>query len=125
MDSLRRRLAVGLAYEQYVDEVEASAPPTAEIPTDDLRIECLTTVGTPAEQGFNQYIDAANDWGECIGEAGCDIGDGRTGAAAQAGGSPRATSPRRTAACASSAPAEAARRKTPRAARRTAPHGAC
>jgi hypothetical protein len=72
MDSLRRRLAVGLAYEQYVDEVEGVRAAYRRIPTEELRIECLTTVGTPAEQGFNVYIDAANTWGECVGEAGCE-----------------------------------------------------
>jgi hypothetical protein len=72
MDSLRRRLVVGLAYEQYVDEVEAVRAAYRRIPADELRIDCLTGVGTPAEKGFNQYIDAANDWGECVGEAGCE-----------------------------------------------------
>ncbi len=72
MDSLRRRLAVGLAYEQYVDEVEGVRAAYRRVPTEELRIECLATVGTPAEKGFNQYIDAANTWGECIGEAGCE-----------------------------------------------------
>ncbi len=72
MDSLRRRLAVGLAYEQYVDEVEGVRAAYRRIPTDELQVDCLTTVGTPAEKGFNQYIDAANDWGECVGEAGCE-----------------------------------------------------
>jgi hypothetical protein len=72
MDSLRRRLAVGVAYEQYVDELEGVRSAYRRIPTKELQVACLTEVGTPAEQGFNQYIDAANDWAECIGEAGCD-----------------------------------------------------
>lgn len=72
MDSLRRRLAVGLAYEQYVDEVEGVRAAYRRIPTDELQVRCLTGVGAPAEKGFNQYIDAANEWGDCIGEAGCE-----------------------------------------------------
>jgi hypothetical protein len=72
MDALRRRLAVGLAYEQYVDEVEGVRAAYRRIPTDRLAIECLTEVGTPAEEGFNVYIDAANAWGDCVGEAGCE-----------------------------------------------------
>jgi hypothetical protein len=72
MDSLRRRLAVGLAYEQYVDEVEGVRAAYRRIPGEELQIDCLTTVGTPSEKGFNQYIDAANAWGECVGEAGCE-----------------------------------------------------
>jgi hypothetical protein len=72
MDSLRRRLVVGLAYEQYVDEVEGVRASYRRIPTDDLGVECLTEVGTPAEKAFNRYIDAGNSWGECVGEAGCE-----------------------------------------------------
>jgi hypothetical protein len=71
MDALRRRLAVGLAYEQYVDEVEGIRAAYRRIPTDELQIECLTEVGTPSEAGFNKYIDAGNAWGECVGEPGC------------------------------------------------------
>lgn len=72
MDSLRKRLAVGLAYEQYVDEVESIRAAYKRIPTDELGVTCLTKVGTPSEKGFNEYIDAANAWGECVGEAGCE-----------------------------------------------------
>jgi hypothetical protein len=72
MDSLRRRLAVGLAYEQYVHEVESVRAAYKRIRADELAIECLTKVGTPSEVGFNEYIDAANTWGECVGETGCE-----------------------------------------------------
>jgi hypothetical protein len=70
MDALRRRLVVGLAYEQYVQEVEGVRAAYERIPTDELAIACLTGVGTPGEKGFNVYIDAGNEWGECVGEAG-------------------------------------------------------
>jgi hypothetical protein len=72
MDSLRRRLVVGLAYEQYVDEVEGVRSAYRRIPTDEVRLQCLTGVGTPAEKAFNHYIDAGNAWGECVGEPGCE-----------------------------------------------------
>jgi hypothetical protein len=72
MDALRRRLAVGLAYEQYVDEVEGIRAAYRRIPTRELGVVCLTAVGTPGERGFNAYIDAGNAWGECVGEAGCE-----------------------------------------------------
>lgn len=72
MDALRRRLAVGLAYEQYVDEVEGIRAAYRRIPTDELQIRCLTEVGTPSERGFNEYIDAGNAWGDCVGEPGCE-----------------------------------------------------
>jgi hypothetical protein len=74
MDSLRRRLAVGVTYDQYVDEVEGIRSTYAKLPIDDLRIDCLTAVGGPSEKAFNRYIEAANDWGECVSELGCDTG---------------------------------------------------
>ena len=71
MDGLRRRLAVGVTYDQYVAEVRGIRSTYGEIPTDKLRIDCLTAVATPGEKAFNRYIEAANDWGECVSELGC------------------------------------------------------
>jgi hypothetical protein len=71
MDSLRRRLAVGLTYDQYVAEVGGIRSTYRKIPIDRVEIDCLNAVGTPAEKAFNRYIEAANDWGRCVSEAGC------------------------------------------------------
>ena len=71
MDSLRRRLAVGLTYDQYVAEVEGIRSTYLEIPIERVEIDCLAAVGTPGEKAFNRYIEAANDWGECVSETGC------------------------------------------------------
>jgi hypothetical protein len=71
MDSLRRRLAVGLTYDQYVAEVRGIRSIYRKIPTDRVEIDCLSGVGAPGEKAFNGYIEAANDWGECVSEAGC------------------------------------------------------
>jgi hypothetical protein len=71
MDSLRRRLAVGVTYDQYVAEVRGIRSTYRKIPTEQVEIGCLSSVGTPAERAFNRYIEAANDWGECVSEAGC------------------------------------------------------
>jgi hypothetical protein len=71
MDSLRRRLAVGLTYDQYVAEVEGIRSTYRKIPIDRVEIDCLSAVGTQAEQAFNGYIEAANEWGKCVSEAGC------------------------------------------------------
>lgn len=72
MDGLRRRLAVGVTYDQYVAEVRGIRSTYGEIPFERLRIDCLATVGTPAEKAFNRYVEGANDWGECVSELGCD-----------------------------------------------------
>jgi hypothetical protein len=71
MDGLRRRLAVGVTYDQYVAEVRGIRATYGKIPTDRVRIDCLTAVATPGEKAFNRYIEAANDWGECVSELGC------------------------------------------------------
>lgn len=72
MDGLRRRLAVGVTYDQYVAEVRGIRSTYGEIPFERLQIDCLSSVGTPGEKAFNRYIEGANDWGECVSELGCD-----------------------------------------------------
>jgi hypothetical protein len=72
MDGLRRRLAVGVTYDQYVAEVRGIRSTYGEIPIERLRVDCLTMVATPGEKAFNRYIEGANDWGECVSELGCD-----------------------------------------------------
>jgi len=71
MDGLRRRLAVGVTYDQYVNEVHAIRSTYKDVPVDAVQIDCLNAVGAPAEKAFNRYIEAANDWGECVSELGC------------------------------------------------------
>jgi len=71
MDGLRRRLAVGVTYDQYVAEVRGIRSTYGEIPTAKLQIDCLTLVATPSEKAFNRYIEGANDWGECVSQLGC------------------------------------------------------
>jgi hypothetical protein len=72
MTRLRSNLAVGLSYEQYAAEMHGIRTAYDEIPVKRLTIDCLATAGTPGEKALNQYIDAANAWGECLAEAGCD-----------------------------------------------------
>lgn len=72
MDALRERLVNGLSYEEYAEEVDAIRARYDEVPVDRLAVGCLIGSGTPGERAFSKYIDAANSWGECIGESGCD-----------------------------------------------------
>ncbi len=71
LDGLRRQLAVGLSYEQYAARVRDLRSDYEEIPFEHLAIDCLATSGTPAENAFNEYIDATNDWGACLADAAC------------------------------------------------------
>lgn len=70
LEALRSRLAVGLAYEQYVAEVKRLRSAYARVPADRLTLDCLAT-GRPAERALNRHIDAANAWGECLADASC------------------------------------------------------
>lgn len=69
--ALRRQLAVGLAYEQYLGRVKGLRLSYDRIPVARLRIDCLSRIGTPGEQALNKHIDAANAWGECLADAAC------------------------------------------------------
>lgn len=71
MDGLRRRLAVGVTYDQYVAEVRGIRSTYGEIPIEKLQIDCLSLVATPSEKAFNRYIEGANEWGECVSQLGC------------------------------------------------------
>jgi len=75
MDGLRRRLAVGVTYDQYVAEVRGIRSTYGKIPIRRLRVDCLSLVATPAEKAFNRYIEGANEWGECVSELGCGTGE--------------------------------------------------
>jgi len=70
--TLRRRLVAGLAYEQYVSEMRAIRSTYEAVPVARLDVTCLTRVGGPAESSFNTYLDAGNDWGDCVGTPGCE-----------------------------------------------------
>jgi hypothetical protein len=72
LDRLRRRLVAGVTYEQYVSEIEGIRSAYRAVPVEKLDVECLTQVGGPAESSFNTYIEAGNDWGDCVGTAGCE-----------------------------------------------------
>ena len=72
LDSLRRQLAVGLTYAEYLDQVRRLRRMYRDVPVEQLGVGCLVAAGTPSEQAFNHYIDAVNAWGECLATAGCE-----------------------------------------------------
>lgn len=72
MADLRRKLAVGISYEEYLGEVQELRAIYAAIPSERLGLGCLLAAGTPGERALNRYMAAANDWGECLTDAGCE-----------------------------------------------------
>lgn len=71
MDSLRRKLAVGLTYEQYLHELHGARRAYEAIPAERVRLGCLLAAGTPGERALNLYTEAANEWGACLATASC------------------------------------------------------
>jgi hypothetical protein len=71
MDDLRQSLLAGLSYDEYVVRVRAIHDAYETIPVDKLGAACVTGPATKAEEAFNQYLRAANAWGECAATAGC------------------------------------------------------
>jgi hypothetical protein len=71
MDDLRQSLLAGLSYSEYVVRVRAIRDAYEAIPVDRLGAGCLAGAASDAEDAFNQYLRAANVWGECAGTAGC------------------------------------------------------
>jgi hypothetical protein len=74
LDRLRVRLATGLSYEQYAKAVNQARRTYAALPADTLPADCLIAAGSAAEKSLNRHIEAANAWGECLADAGCDAG---------------------------------------------------
>jgi hypothetical protein len=75
LQRLRHRLVAGLTYDQYVAAVKALRSEYAAIRVDAVPPACLLATGTPSERAFDVYIEAANRWGECLSEPGCDAAD--------------------------------------------------
>lgn len=72
LDRLRVRLATGFSYEQYAGAVRKARAAYADLDADRLPPACLVAAGSAAEKSLNRYIEAANTWGECLADAGCD-----------------------------------------------------
>lgn len=71
MDDLRQSLVAGLDYSEYVLRVQAIRAAYDAVPVDRLGAACVAGPAADAEDAFNQYLRAANLWGECAGTAGC------------------------------------------------------
>jgi hypothetical protein len=71
MNDLRQSLLAGLSYDEYVVRVRAVRDAYEAVPVDKLGGACVTGPAGKAEDAFNQYLRAANAWGECAATAGC------------------------------------------------------
>jgi hypothetical protein len=71
MDALRRKLAAGVSYDQYLHEIRGLTSTYDGIEADRVALGCLLASGTPAERALNRYIGAANTWGDCLASVSC------------------------------------------------------
>lgn len=71
MGALRKSLAVGLSYREYLRELREVRAAYDGIRAERLEIGCLLAAGTPGERALNRYIEAANTWGDCLSTASC------------------------------------------------------
>jgi len=71
MTDLRQSLLAGLSYAEYVVRVRAIRDAYEAVPVKKLGVACLDGPAADAEDALNQYLRAANTWGECAGTAGC------------------------------------------------------
>ena len=71
MTDLRQSLLAGLSYAEYVVRVRAIRDAYEAVPVKKLGVGCLNGPAGDAEDAFNQYLRAANTWGDCAGTAGC------------------------------------------------------
>ncbi len=71
MNDLRQSLLAGLSYDEYVVRLRAIRDAYEAVPVDKLGAGCVTGPAAAAEDAFNQYLRAANAWGECAATAGC------------------------------------------------------
>jgi hypothetical protein len=71
MDDLRQSLLAGLSYDEYVVRVRAIRAAYEAVPVDKLGLACVSGPAAAAEDAFNQFLRAANAWGECAATAGC------------------------------------------------------
>jgi len=69
LDGLRDQLAVGLTYDQYLENVRQLQHAYRAIPVGAEPVRCVVGAGVPAERALNQQIEAANAWGDCLAES--------------------------------------------------------
>ncbi|MBS1843639.1 MAG: hypothetical protein JST53_04400 [Actinobacteria bacterium] len=75
MKDLRQALLAGLSYDEYVLRVRAIRDAYEAVPVDKLGAACVSGPAADAEDAFNEYLRAANAWGECAATAGCAASD--------------------------------------------------
>jgi hypothetical protein len=72
METLRKSLVAGLAYEQYVAAVKKIMATYDAVPADKMTLGCVQSAGRAGEQALNRYIAASNTWTDCVKVPSCE-----------------------------------------------------
>jgi hypothetical protein len=72
LEHLRRSLAIGVTYEQYIAELGTVRRSYEKVPVVKLDLACVSGPANSAESSFDGYLAAANTWGECVSDAACE-----------------------------------------------------
>jgi hypothetical protein len=78
LGQLNSRLSIGLNYNEYgnrVADVRVAYDDVGFGDTDTQDLNCLTTVGLPAEKALNIYASAYNTWNKCFESFSCNNDD--------------------------------------------------
>lgn len=71
LTDLDSRLDIGLSFSEYSERVGDAKVAYDRIDASVLDATCIEAIGTPAETALNAYIDAYNDWNDCIQDSDC------------------------------------------------------
>ncbi len=73
LDELDSRLGVGLTFQEYGTKVGDARVAYDAIAFGRLESLCTLDVAVHLENALNHYVDAFNDWNDCIGQLGCSL----------------------------------------------------
>ncbi len=63
---------IGVSYEQYVSELGTVRSSYERLPVDKLDLACASGPASSVEESFDGYLAAANAWGNCVSDRGCE-----------------------------------------------------
>ena len=71
LEGLESRLAIGLAYQEYLRRVGDARVAYDRIPVNDLDLRCINAVA-PAEKALRTHLEAAEVWTKCVRDRDCE-----------------------------------------------------
>ena len=73
LSELNSRLSVGVVFADYTTYVGDARIAYDKTPFQELSPTCINRWGLKAERAMNMYVQAGNEWSDCIGDIGCDV----------------------------------------------------